>query len=447
MHRPLYPHLARPEMDRGSVSKRRNGAKKLGEFAPRAGFLLRIVDFVIVACGIFVAAPTVFGQAYVGTLLYPLTPPSGFASAYPINPINLLGPSPQSAFAGQIIGFGNNGGGSLQAVFWNTTGAAVDLTPTISGISSSIALGTGGGEQVGAGNFYADASALLWTGTGASAMNLNPTNLNGIRTSVAYATDGTQQVGGGGVDLFVPYMSAHALLWTGTAASAVDLSPAGTTFSEAWGVGGGQQVGFDEVPTETGRTSNAILWTGTAASAVDLNPNGIISSVAYGTNGTQQVGSGYDAGGNSHALMWSGTAASAVDLNPIDLPGITNSVAYGTNRTEQVGYGESSPNSTTDIVALAWTGSAASAVDLQSLLPIDDTWIYSIANTVDSSGNIYGTAFGSNGSFAVEWTPVPEPASGSLLMIFAPGLLLRRRRAPLSLSRNLVLHEAERGLL
>ncbi len=64
---------------------------------------------------------------------------------------------------------------------------------------------------------------------------------------------------------------------------------------------------------------HALLWSGTAASAVDLNPSGIDLVYAYGISGGQQVGSGYGSATGGiiyHALLWSGTAASAVDLNP-----------------------------------------------------------------------------------------------------------------------------------
>lgn len=39
--------------------------------------------------------------------------------------------------------------------------------------------------------------AMLWNGTAGSAVDLNPTDVSGITTSYAYATDGSQQVGCG----------------------------------------------------------------------------------------------------------------------------------------------------------------------------------------------------------------------------------------------------------
>ena len=112
--------------------------------------------------------------------------------------------------------------------------------------------------------------------------------------------------------------------------------------SEAYGVSGNQQVGFGTLNT-TGRPAQALLWSGTAASAVNLNPAGYTDSEAYGTNGSEQVG---EAGGffGPQAFLWSGTAASAVNLQSllptafwttlqaysIDAAGNIYGTAYGT---------------------------------------------------------------------------------------------------------------------
>jgi hypothetical protein len=53
--------------------------------------------------------------------------------------------------------------------------------------------------------------------------------------------------------------------WTVT-----NLNPAGATVSYAYAAGGGQQVG----ETLVGGVTRASLWSGTAASWVDLNPAG-----------------------------------------------------------------------------------------------------------------------------------------------------------------------------
>jgi hypothetical protein len=118
----------------------------------------------------------------------------------------------------------------------------------------------------------------------------------------------------------------HALLWTGSAGSVVDLTPAGFFEALAYGVGGGQQVG-DGFISSVGW--HAVLWRGTAQSAVDLHPGGFSESHARGVAAGRQVGSGVIAGGGSHALVWSGSANSVVDLHTFLPPGFGSSEAHG----------------------------------------------------------------------------------------------------------------------
>jgi hypothetical protein len=235
------------------------------------------------------------------------------------------------AFGNQQVGFGSVDGTSnhSHALLWNGTAAsAVDLNPTdLIGITDSGAGGTNGIQQVGncsgigTGNHE---HALLWSGTAASAVDLNPTDLIGITDSGAGATDGSQQVGSGYGNGMPSEL--HALLWTGTAASAVDLNPTnlnGINYSVAYDVGGNQQVGEgDSLPFGIGSGSHALLWTGTAASAVDLNPTNLpgingSDSTALATNGHQQAGFAFTTDLGVNAIVWTGTAASAVNLDPL----------------------------------------------------------------------------------------------------------------------------------
>jgi hypothetical protein len=78
---------------------------------------------------------------------------------------------------------------------------------------------------------------MLWNGTAQSAVDLTPTNITGYGYSIALDTDGVHQVGFG-------YGSAtgsshHALLWGGSADSAVDLNgllPGSFTSSESYSI-------------------------------------------------------------------------------------------------------------------------------------------------------------------------------------------------------------------
>jgi hypothetical protein len=386
----------------------------LSLFAVVTVFLATIVSLTV--------TPT-FAQTYIGIDLYTLAVPNGFGGNFSIPGYSSM------ASAGTVVGsgFGSGTGGKNHALVWSgPTGTVVDLNPTnLIGLDSSDVFGTNGTQQVGYG-FSNDivAHALLWNGTANSAVDLQPTNLNGFTSTTAFGTNGTQQVGDGINGGF-----EHALLWNGTANSAVDLHPtnlSGFDNSFAYGTDGSQQVGSGGGGSGLGGLYHALLWSGTAGTAVDLHPTklgGFLDSTAYATRSGQQVGDGQgELNGNSyvHALLWNGTPESAVDLNPTNINGFVfgDSHAYGTNGIQQVGIGGGVETATGDLVehALLWSGTADSAVDLNLLLPTG--FISSVAYNIDSQGDVFGSAEDSHGNtHAVEWLPVPEPATWLLLAI------------------------------
>ena len=179
----------------------------------------------------------------------------------------------------------------------------------------------------------------------------------------------------------------------------VDLTPSGFEQSIATNISGTQQVGYGTGPP--GLTRQALLWSGTAASAVSLNSSGFDRSIANGISGTQQVGFGNISSlSPTRALLWSGTAASAVDLNP---SGYNTSDATDTNGTQQVGSVFAG-----HYHAFLWSGTAASAVDLNQFLPSE--FISSEAYGIDAQGNVVGVAYTNQGyAHAVLWSAVPHP--------------------------------------
>ena len=60
----------------------------------------------------------------------------------------------------------------------------------------------------------------------------------------------------------------HASLWSGTAASWVDLNPAGASASELSGISGGHQVGYAVI----GGVKHGLVWSGAPDRYMDLNP-------------------------------------------------------------------------------------------------------------------------------------------------------------------------------
>ena len=326
------------------------------------------------------------------------------------------------------------------AVLWSgPNGTAIDLHPTSLEFSRSFAVATDGVQQVGSGRtMLGEPHAVLWDGTANSAIDLHPTNLTNFTSSEAYGINGSQQVGYG-----IPVQDnyRHALLWNGTAGTAVDLNPTNLTVfnTTAVGVGDGQQVGFGthlEInPFGNYDATHALLWNGTANSAVDLDPINLHSfgqdSYALATSANQQVGYyGVDGGGGAyHAILWKGTGDSAVDLNPTNLGNVYDSFAQATNGIRQVGYGSGdATGGFGNNHAFVWNGTADSAIDLHQFLSAD--FNTSLAYSINAQGNVFGLAYDLQGrKHAIEWVPVPEPSSLMLLMIASAVWCLRRRRA------------------
>jgi hypothetical protein len=398
--------------------------------APVYGFKSTLLGFVGLSLAIGLpTSPMADGGPLECTILYQLKGPGNL-----IDP--QFGASGNTASditqIGQFAGYAYLPSGPItpQALLWDANGNPIQLNPT--GFTNSFAYGTDGVHQVGSASgpgTQGNSHAFLWTGSAGSAVDLEPVNLNGINDSEALDLGGGQEVGYGTGPAFA---FDHALLWTGTAASAVDLNPTVLTHfigSIAMNTNGAQQVGFGMLDSTFVFAHHAMLWSGTADSAVDLNPTNFTSSSALATNGTQQAGVGTDVSGDQHALLWNGTADSAVDLNPNNVAGFDSGV-QGMNATEQVGW--DGPFGGFESAVL-WSGTADSAVELQPFLPASGSWKASSAWTVDSAGDVYGTAIGSyNGSFGiflVEWSPtaVPEPTTFALFGLSAVGLLKRHR--------------------
>jgi hypothetical protein len=354
---------------------------------------------------------------YSSTVMFPLSP---------VNNVN-ISTLAYEVIAGEAVGDqGNNNTGSTKGALWTASGTT--------GLGTDV-LGTDGliqvGDKTNSSGYY---DAVAWRGTASTAVDLKPTNLAGFSNTFAQGVSGPQIVGYGGGSVTVGPYAFHALLWTGeNSNAAVDLNPTqlGMGASQAFATDGTHQVGvaaqsFGDLGSVD---QQAILWQDSAASAVNLTPVGYLGSSAFGVGEGEQVGQGYSVHGNGDAMLWTGSAASAVDLGPTDLAGFVLTAALATNGIQQVGYGYPGTQSTH---ALVWAGTASSAVDLQTFLQGSATWTDSEAQTIDSSGNIFGyadgTYNGAAGEFAVEWTPIPEPAAAVMLMSASGAACALRRR-------------------
>lgn len=150
---------------------------------------------------------------------------------------------------------------------------------------------------------------MLWSGSAASAMNLAAGSGNGQ----VYGIAGNQQVG---------QVNGRAYLWTnGVPGSQIELHRPEWTFSAALATSGSEQVGRYMESNPAGYP-RAVLWRGTAASAVLLHPSWALDSTASAAAPGVQGGVYRTASeGSYRAALWAGTAQSLVTLPP---PGISS---------------------------------------------------------------------------------------------------------------------------
>jgi hypothetical protein len=218
---------------------------------------------------------------------------------------------------GSAIGLNRDGTtlGSAHALIWDVaTGAVTDI-----GLDANL-YGVAGGQQVGI-VLKALPNATLWRGT-KTATSLHPKN---AVVSYANATDGVRQVGYAGFDIRVRVEAVggkkdkrfnYAHVWTGTAASALNIHPyvssadgAALESSYALSVAGSYVAGYATLSTGTttiGRP-RALVWDANYQ-ATDLQafvPAGFVSSVAYAVDAEGNVaGVMTAADGTRHAVLW-----------------------------------------------------------------------------------------------------------------------------------------------
>jgi len=334
-----------------------------------------------------------------------------------ITPPSTPGGKLSGSAAGKQVGSGSNNHAYLLS---GNALTAVDLTPSGYYSSQANSISSDGSQECGFGSGPSGGiHPLVWFGSSSSYADLIPSGFSfGYCTSV----DSGEQVGfSENQSYFIT--ASHAYLWRGSSTTAVDLHPSALyPFSRAMGNRNGEQVEYvstfaypyGEFPGYH-TTSHAYRWSGSAASGVDLNPAGFDASEALATNGLHQGGWGYiaaDLNSPQHALLWFGDAASAVDLHPA---GYSASRVNALNADIQVGDGWiGTPYAVGSVRhALAWSGTADTVIDLNQYLPAGYT--NGVATGIDADGNIVGYAYNMVGYNGI-YTP-PD----AIAVVFAPG--------------------------
>jgi len=204
---------------------------------------------------------------------------------------------------------------------WTVT----NLHPAGATRSSAAAVDQSG--QVGSASINGKNQAILWRGSAASFVNLTPTS--GREAWALGVSDGTQV----GV-VVVSDGEAHAAMWKGSADGWIDLNPAGAYSSSATCASGTRQGGsWNDVVGP-----HACLWSGSPESVSDLTLSGdhVFGNV-NGIDAQQQVGRAYSSA-NGHPAMWQGTPASMIYLDPEPVSDIISGIAAGVHGGQQVGY-------------------------------------------------------------------------------------------------------------
>ena len=212
-----------------------------------------------------------------------------------------------------FVGAGGDGVLPSIAIYWPTgTSAPVELSPGLPGAANCLDASRIGGELY---DVFGFRQAIVWDRASGVPSNLHNPLL--WTDSTAQGVSGPEVAGYASDSGFIP----HAMLWSGPLNVPIDLHPvSGYDMSAAWAVCNGTQVGEGFV-TGTGE-QHALLWTGTAASVVDLHQYvagmGYVSSSALSVDSSGNVvGFARLASGERHAMLWK---ASSLVVGPFECP-------------------------------------------------------------------------------------------------------------------------------
>jgi probable HAF family extracellular repeat protein len=306
-----------------------------------------------------------------------------------------------------------------------------DLNPVVGGTNSLAYAINASGTIVGTAWTTGYADQYSFTDTAGSSTTIAP--LPGYTGGYAAAINSSGQVAG---EAFT-YNATSGQLYPFEAyvyspvggGSLTDVGNLGVGNSQAAGINDSGQVVGNSWTTDG--SDRAFLSTG--GNLYDLGqiggPGG--ASYAYAINNqgliTGQASGGI--GGNYDAFLYSGSGP-MTDLG--DLGG--SSEAWAINNAGQIVGDSYLSDGITDDAFLYSGGDpitdlGGTMTDLNSLIPAGSGWQLVAAYGINDNGDIVGYGIYDGQTEAFELTPVPEPASFSLLGIGALALLRRRRRA------------------
>ena len=340
------------------------------------------------------------------------TLPGGYASyAYGINN------------SGQVVGYSYSSPAGYYHAFLYSNGSMTDLGTLPGGAPlQSYAYGINNtGQIVGQSSTYTAGDknpvtehAFRYSGGVMSALGTLPGGVG----SVANGINDSGQVVGYSYTYNDHSQQHRAFAYNN--GSMADLGTLGGSLSGASAINNsGQVVGWARLPSEN---SHAFLYSNGVMA--DLGTLGGTYSDARGINDAGQVvGYSYTTGNTAwHACLYDG--GSITDLG--NLPGSLYSTAYGINDFGQI-VGTTYTGSYADKAFLYSNGAMS---NLNSLIDPASGWYLNSAQAINDSGQIVGYGRYAGQDFtAFLMTPVPEPATLSLLALGGLALLHRRRGA------------------